>query len=52
MCAHNDARTKLKYLAYFPAQGVFRALGTDVSPRNSFQPFMEPNWVSDFRASG
>jgi hypothetical protein len=31
MCAHNDARSKLKYLAYFPVQGVFRALGMDVS---------------------
>jgi hypothetical protein len=31
MCVHNDARSKLKYLAYFPVLGVFRAPGTDVT---------------------
>jgi hypothetical protein len=31
MCAHSDTRMKLKYLAYFPVQRVFRASGMDVS---------------------
>jgi hypothetical protein len=31
MCAHSDTRSKLKYLAYFPVQGVFRASGMDVN---------------------
>jgi hypothetical protein len=30
MCTHSDTRSKLKYLAYFPVQGVFRASGMDV----------------------
>jgi hypothetical protein len=31
ICAHSNTRSKLKYLAYFPVQGVFRASGMDVS---------------------
>jgi hypothetical protein len=31
MCAHSNTRLKLKYLAYFLVQGVFRALGIDVT---------------------
>jgi hypothetical protein len=31
MRAHSDTRSKLKYLAYFPVQGVFRASGMDIT---------------------
>jgi hypothetical protein len=35
MCVHSDTRSNLKYLAYSPVQGVFRALGTDVTREGS-----------------
>jgi hypothetical protein len=51
MCAHNDARSKLKYLAYFPVQGVFRAPGTDVSNQSaiarSFEDYEYPEMIVD-----
>jgi hypothetical protein len=37
MCVHSNARLKSKYLAYFPAQGVFRALGTNVISSDRLQ---------------
>jgi hypothetical protein len=44
MCAHSDTRSKLKYLAYFPVQGVFRASGMDVT--------LQETWKADIAFIG